>query len=74
MQRVTREEPRNGRASVMTQAERALAALHLRARVAPAIAALPVSYTHFRAHETLRQLVCRLLLEKKNIIEYVSMY
>ena len=31
---------------------------------------IPVSYTHLRAHETLRYLVCRLLLEKntKNII------
>ena len=28
-------------------------------------AALPVSYTHLRAHETGRNLVCRLLLEKK---------
>jgi len=27
----------------------------------------PVSYTHLRAHETLRYLVCRLLLEKKKI-------
>ena len=27
--------------------------------------AMPVSYTHLRAHETLRYLVCRLLLEKK---------
>ena len=27
----------------------------------------PVSYTHLRAHETLMNLVCRLLLEKKNI-------
>ena len=26
-----------------------------------------VSYTHLRAHETLMNLVCRLLLEKKNI-------
>ena len=26
-----------------------------------------VSYTHLRAHETLRYLVCRLLLEKKKI-------
>ena len=25
----------------------------------------PVSYTHLRAHETGRNLVCRLLLEKK---------
>ncbi|WP_460366273.1 hypothetical protein, partial [Staphylococcus aureus] len=25
----------------------------------------PVSYTHLRAHETLSDLVCRLLLEKK---------
>ena len=26
-----------------------------------------VSYTHLRAHETLRYLVCRLLLEKKKV-------
>ena len=28
--------------------------------------ARPVSYTHLRAHETVLDLVCRLLLEKKN--------
>ena len=27
--------------------------------------ATPVSYTHLRAHETVLDLVCRLLLEKK---------
>ncbi|CZR83168.1 hypothetical protein CDFC105_43915 [Clostridioides difficile] len=26
---------------------------------------VPVSYTHLRAHETVRNIVCRLLLEKK---------
>ena len=30
-----------------------------------ALTAEPVSYTHLRAHETGRNLVCRLLLEKK---------
>ena len=29
---------------------------------------VPVSYTHLRAHETLSDLVCRLLLEKKKIM------
>src|SRR5450756_2757719 len=29
--------------------------------------AVPVSYTHLRAHETRHDLVCRLLLEKKKI-------
>src|SRR5674476_1577105 len=29
---------------------------------------IPVSYTHLRAHETGRNLVCRLLLEKKKKI------
>ena len=29
-----------------------------------AIAMTPVSYTHLRAHETVLDLVCRLLLEK----------
>ena len=32
---------------------------------------LPVSYTHLRAHETVLDLVCRLLLEKK---KYKSIY
>ena len=31
-----------------------------------ALTLLPVSYTHLRAHETVLDLVCRLLLEKKN--------
>ena len=31
----------------------------------PVYAAQPVSYTHLRAHETVLDLVCRLLLEKK---------
>src|SRR5665213_4151458 len=30
-----------------------------------AVLQIPVSYTHLRAHETGRNLVCRLLLEKK---------
>ena len=29
----------------------------------------PASYTHLRAHETDSDLVCRLLLEKKKIVE-----
>ena len=29
---------------------------------------IAVSYTHLRAHETVLDLVCRLLLEKKNIL------
>ena len=31
------------------------------------IAPIAVSYTHLRAHETVLDLVCRLLLEKKKI-------
>ena len=30
--------------------------------------AIPVSYTHLRAHETVLELVCRLLLEKKKTL------
>ena len=30
---------------------------------------MPVSYTHLRAHETVLDLVCRLLLEKKKKIK-----
>ena len=31
---------------------------------------VPVSYTHLRAHETVLDLVCRLLLEKKKLLEH----
>ena len=31
------------------------------------VALIPVSYTHLRAHETVLDIVCRLLLEKKNL-------
>ena len=37
------------------------------------VSTAPVSYTHLRAHETLRYLVCRLLLEKKNRHRYLSL-
>ena len=33
--------------------------------VAESVVTTPVSYTHLRAHETVLDLVCRLLLEKK---------
>ena len=33
------------------------------------VTAHPVSYTHLRAHETVLDLVCRLLLDKKTQIE-----
>ena len=32
----------------------------------------PVSYTHLRAHETVLDLVCRLLLEKKKKINKIK--
>ena len=34
----------------------------------------PVSYTHLRAHETVLDLVCRLLLEKKNHTDICLLY
>ena len=37
----------------------------LAAPAPPAVGRSPVSYTHLRAHETVLDLVCRLLLEKK---------
>ena len=33
---------------------------------------MPVSYTHLRAHETVLDIVCRLLLEKKK--KYITLY
>ena len=37
------------------------------------ITSIPVSYTHLRAHETVLDLVCRLLLEKKKTSPYESL-
>ena len=34
----------------------------------------PVSYTHLRAHETVLDLVCRLLLEKKTSTRTIDYY
>ena len=47
------------------------ASSHLNKRVCPSVGPsvrYPVSYTHLRAHETPEHLVCRLLLEKKNVV------
>ena len=33
---------------------------------------LPVSYTHLRAHETVLDIVCRLMLEKKKKTQRIS--
>ena len=38
------------------------------------VGGVPVSYTHLRAHETVLDLVCRLLLEKKKYIIYKRCY
>ena len=35
---------------------------------------LAVSYTHLRAHETVLDLVCRLLLEKQKVTDYDGEY
>ena len=38
------------------------------------VALVTVSYTHLRAHETVLDLVCRLLLEKKQNKEHELLY
>ena len=40
----------------------------------PLTSETPVSYTHLRAHETVLDLVCRLLLEKKKTKPSKTMY
>ena len=45
--------------------DQAVAQPQRKARSRPQHGVVPVSYTHLRAHETGRNLVCRLLLEKK---------
>ncbi len=36
-------------------------------------AVVPVAYTHLRAHETGLELVCRFLLEKKNLYTFMTL-
>src|SRR5450756_300889 len=54
---------------VRTRAIRQVVVLEVSARLREVVEeldwAIPVSYTHLRAHETRHDLVCRLLLEKK---------
>ena len=50
---------------VLRQQRRADAAEAVFAVAGLAMLLVPVSYTHLRAHETVLDLVCRLLLEKK---------
>ncbi len=40
--------------------------------IEPNAPAIPVSYTHLRAHETPEHLVCRLLLEKKKTYSSIT--
>ena len=42
------------------------------ARDVDAVVLVAVSYTHLRAHETVLDLVCRLLLEKKKSTKYTD--
>src|SRR5665648_1220170 len=53
--------PRSGRIMISRMGASAAAWLVVSALVSGAV---PVSYTHLRAHETRHDLVCRLLLEK----------
>ena len=54
-------------AALVEDGDKWLVALAALALVNTAISAYyyPVSYTHLRAHETVLDIVCRLLLEKK---------
>ena len=40
----------------------------------PSLPHVPFSYIHLRVHETVLALVCRLLLEKKNVINMHIIY
>ena len=55
-------------AGVVFGAQRALEVDHLAGAVDGPVGVEAVSYTHLRAHETVLDLVCRLLLENKNDI------
>ena len=59
-----RIEAENYEQSLRVQREEGQYAMHKQTQSAN-LGAFPVSYTHLRAHETGRNLVCRLLLEKK---------
>ena len=56
-----------GQKAVPTKSKKDISNFKLRVDVAIGVRVTPVSYTHLRAHETVLDLVCRLLLEKKKI-------
>ena len=61
-----RDSPTLLNLALLAQSANAAAAIDAaRRRPAMRIQPTPVSYTHLRAHETVLDLVCRLLLEKK---------
>ena len=62
-------EPRRRRCVAITQIARQKRAVE---GIAGA-GGIPVSYTHLRAHETVLDLVCRLLLEKKKRMAYTDL-
>src|SRR5665213_4003511 len=61
------EGARDGKSvsTLMSEGKTVLARADVMEGVPEMIPDIPVSYTHLRAHETGRNLVCRLLLEKK---------
>ena len=61
------EEGRQPRGGFLDGLRRPLRAARVLLRAVRA----PVSYTHLRAHETVLDLVCRLLLEKKKTIHTI---
>ena len=58
----------------LTVRESQMAAFVNEGRVADTFGPGSVSYTHLRAHETVLDLVCRLLLEKKNKNQNTNKY
>ena len=65
-----RATPTPDEATVQTAMER-LAPLYAELGLQPQRPAQSVSYTHLRAHETVLDIVCRLLLDKKKQASHI---
>ena len=69
-----RQLKEGGKALIEEAKKKAAMAILSNPYVLAAIGIISVSYTHLRAHETVLDLVCRLLLEKKNTKTTINVF
>ena len=67
-----RQEEQESVSHLVARADGVVAGLPVVALVVEAVDARPVSYTHLRAHQTVLDIVCRLLLAKQTTTSQIQ--